>query len=188
MGKKTFFVVFLVVVFAAQGFADDEGLSWHLALIQDGEGLSFDNPVTMRNGEKFSIELFVESDCYAYLVIEQASGSLAAVFARQMRGGSSQRVGPITLGTPSGEEVFYVVTSVEPQTTLQTAITNYNQDKSTDNAGRLRQALEAVGRRDSRRPGIPVALAGTTRGDEDSVQATLFSGASVYRKTITIRH
>jgi hypothetical protein len=190
MGKKTFFVVFLVVVFGAQGLAADEGFTWHLALVSGSQGLPFDDTVSMNEGERYNIQFSTEKECYAYMVLEQSSGALKSVFSKKIKAKTPQVVGPYTLVQPSGQEKFYVVTSIVEQKELQRAIDNHKKDGSVMNADILKDILFEIRDPGGEIPGRPAVFTGALRAADgaSTVNGMAYSGSSVYTRTITISH
>jgi hypothetical protein len=192
VSRKTFFVVFFCFILGMcmqGGLFAQEAFTWHLALVKDNQGLQFDKTVNMRNGERFSIEFFTEKDCYAYIIVEQASGEMLHLLSRQIKAGEIFRTREFPLGPPAGQELFYVVTSSGEQRVLQNAIDAFNKDKTDRNAQVLRTALFRV--KDDNNPGKPVSLGGFVRGEDETiprVQGIEYSGSSAYTKTIIISH
>ena len=188
MNRKLFVVPLISFIFAAQGLFAQEAFTWHLALVKDNEGIPFDKTVSLNNGETFSIQLFTDKDCYAYVIVEQASGSLAPLMSKRMKAGDSPSSVRCTLSPPQGQEKFYVITSAEEQTSLQRAIETYNKDRSSRNSARLKSALFDVKDPKGDNPGKPATFAGSVRGENETVQGTEFSGSTTYTKTIVISH
>lgn len=187
MNKKIFAVFFIFAAFGIQGLFSQE-FTWHLALVKDDEGLPFDKTVSMNNGETFSINLFAESDCYAYLIVEGASGTITPIIYRKIEAGNVRRV-RYTLSPPAGQERFYIVTSSGEQKELLDAIEAYNKDKTARNSQMIKNLLFEIRDSGDDIPGKPVAFTGSARGSDGSdIQGTEFSGASAYAKTIVISH
>jgi hypothetical protein len=187
MNKKAFFVILVGVVFGMRGAFAQEVFTWHLALVKNNQGVPFDKTVNMDNGESFNIELFSENDFYVYLVVEQASGAMATLLSRQIKGGVVFRTEKFTLNPPQGQEKFYVITSSQEQKDLQRAIDAHNKEGSNRNSLILKTALFKVRDSKGENPGKPIIFAGSVRGDE-TIEGTEYSGFSVYSKTIIIRH
>jgi len=141
-----------------QGLFAQEAFTWHLALVKDNQGLPFDKTVNMNNEEKFSIELYSDKDCYAYIVVEQSSGSLLKLKSQHIRAGEILTTRELSFKEPfHGQEKFYVVVSYEEQKPLQRAIDTHEKDPSFRNTIMLQTATE-------------------------------YSGSSAYKKTIIISH
>jgi len=187
MSRKVFVVILVCFIFGMQGLFAQEAFTWHLALVKDDQGISFDKTVNMKNGESFSIDLYTENDCYAYLIVEQASGALAPLLYSPIRAGTSKSV-KCTLSPPAGQEKFYIVTSSIEQKELLNAIEAYNKDKSARNALILKNVLFEVRESKDEIPGRPVSIGGSVRGEDKIIQGTEFSGEAAYTRTIVISH
>jgi len=188
MNKKVFVVFFMCIIFGIQGLFAQEEFTWHLALVKDNQGLPLENdkPVNMNNDEKFSIELYSEKDCYAYIVVEQASGSLVTLKSQYIKAGEMLTTRELYFKEPfHGQEKFYVVVSYEEQKSLQRAIDAYKNDQSFRNTIMLQTALSEIKEPRGDNPGKPSAFGGSIRGED---AATEYSGSSAYKKTIIISH
>ena len=184
-------IVLISIIFGMQGLFAQEEVTWHLALLKEDEGLPFENnkPVNMNNEEKFRIELYAEKDCYAYIVVEQASGSLLKLKSQYIRAGEILTTRELCFKEPfHGQEKFYVVVSCEEQRYLQRAIDAHEKDPSFRNTIMLQTALSEVRDPKGDKPGKPSAFGGSIRGETDTIQATEYSGSSAYKKTIIISH
>ena len=187
MGKSVIFIFIFCIALGMQGLSADEGFTWHLALVKNNQGLPFDDTVKMNDGESFSIDVFTERECYAYIIVEEASGRITPLLYRQIKAGPNGVAKlPVKLSPPAGQEKFYVVTSLKEQKDLQKAIDIYRKEKSDDNAALLMTMLLEInpnGNNNTKR----VGFTGVIRAAE-MVDATEFSGASVYANTIVISH
>ena len=188
MNRKVFLFAFVFIISGMQGLFAQEAFTWHLAVVKDNQGLSFDEAVDMNTGESLSIDIYTEKDCYVYLVVEQAGGAMATLFSRQVRAGGVERLFSGTLSPPRGQEKFYLVTSYEEQRELQNAINDYKKEKTERNGLRLQNRLLAVRDPNGENPGGPGDFAGSVRSGDETTRGTVYSGASTYTKTILINH
>jgi len=191
MGKRVFLITLVCVAFGMQAMFAQEEFSWQLALVKDGVGLPFEEGVTVKDGEVFSLELSTEKDCYVYLVVEQASGSLTTLLSQQVKAGELMKK-PCRLGPPSGQEKFYVITSLTEQKNLQTAIDSHKKEQTDRTTRVLKNRLFAINSRPGSVGGggsLAGSFAGSLRGGEE-IQGIVYSysGASVYSKTILVSH
>ena len=182
-------VVLISIIFGIQGLFAQEEFSWHLALVKDDQGLPFDKPVNMNNEEKFSIQLYSYKDCYAYIVVEQASGSMLTLMNRRIKAGKIERTDDLFFDAETnGQEKIHVVTSSTEQKSLQRAIDAYDNDKSFRNTTMLQTALSEVKDPKGDKPGKRSGFGGYVRGETETIQGTEYSGSSAYKKTIIISH
>jgi len=189
MNRKAVVVVLFSVIFGARGLFAQQVVTWHLALLKEGKGLPFENntPVNLNNGDKFRIELYADKDCYAYILVEQASGAMHAFESRYLKAEEKMTTDEIDLSS-HGQEKFFVVVSYAKQEALQRAIDAYNNDRNPENNTNLLTRLSEI--RDRERPGKPTAfggIAGSIR-DPDAPLATEYSGSAAYKKIIIISH
>ena len=186
MNRKALFFVFIVL--CMHGVFAEEPFTWQLALVKDNQGILFENnsAISMRDGDSFSIELFSESDFFAYIVVRQSSGTLTPLLYRRVSANKIEKIGG-TLSPPQGQLRFYVVASNSEQRELLNVIEAYNREKTSANADLLTSMLLEIRDSGDDNPGRPVDFAGSARAG-DVTQGTAYSGASVYAKTITIRH
>ena len=191
MRTKTVFVVLVFFVFGISGLSAQENLTWSLALVQNGQELSFSRPVTMKDGEKFNIKINTQQDCYAYVLMEDSQKQLFILNSRYMRANANYDTGELRLLPPGGAETFFVVMSSVEQKALQEAINAYNKNKSELAAGDLNNAIRAVRREASRfreNPSVPRSMGGAIRGEDPQETGIEYSGTPVYVKTIVINH
>ena len=187
MSKKAFLIALVCITFGMQAVFAQETFTWHLAVVKDGQGMPFEKSVAIKDGEVFSVEINSEKNCYVYLVIEQASGSMTALLSQPLRSGDPVKIS-LKLSPPSGQEKFHVVTSLREQKNLQTAIDNFKKEKTSQTTQALKTRLFAISSGGENRPGIVgVSFAGSVRGGETTL-GTEYSGADVYSKTIVINH
>jgi len=190
MKKKSLLIV-ICIALCVQGVFANEPFNWHLALVKDGNGLQFNEtePVVMKNGDNFIINLYSERDFYVYIIVKQANGEWLPYFNQRISANIVKKI-PCTLDDDSGQEEFYLITSSTEQRRLQTAIENFKRNKSVQNATILEARLLEVNDPTSNNPGKPTYLGGSIRSGDGTVpvQATAYSGATVYSKTITIKH
>jgi hypothetical protein len=186
MRTKIVFVVLVFFTFGISGLSAQENLTWGLALMQDGKELPFSQPLSMKNGEKFSIDINTKTNCYAYVLVKDSEGKLFILNSRYMQKGTNYNTGDIQLQVPGGAETFFVVMSSVEQKTLQEAINAYNKNKSELTADGLNNALITVRREASRfreNPAIPRSMGAAIRG-----VGVEYSGVPIYVKTIIINH
>jgi len=186
MNKKLIMFFLTCVILGIQGLSAQENFSWQLALVKNNQGLSYDKTVSLKNGEIFNIQLISEKDCYVYIVVEQASGSMLTLMNQYVKAWDVATKGlSFTAGT-SGQEKIHVVTSSVEQKDLQKAIDDYNKDKSPRNTLILQMALSEFKEDKS---GELKPFGGSARGnDEPVIQGTTYSGKSSYKKTLVISH
>jgi len=188
MGKKTFLIALVCFTFGMQAVFAQETFTWQLALVKDGQGIPFEEGVTVKDGEVFFVQIYTERECYVYLVVEQSSGSMATLLSQQIKEGSLRKI-PCKLGPPSGQEKFYVIASLTEQKDLQTAIDNHKKEKTDRTIQVLKTRLFAINPNNGNRPGLVVSFAGDLRtSGEEEIKGTEYSGSAVYSKTIRVNH
>ncbi|GBU28316.1 hypothetical protein R84B8_01874 [Treponema sp. R8-4-B8] len=189
MCRKLFIVVLISVIFASGSLFAQEAFTWHLAVVKDNQGVPFDKPVNMNNGEQFSIQLYSDRDFYAYIVVEQADGSMMTLMNSKIYADEIGSTKTLSFAANThGQEKIYVVASVSEQKSLQRAIDAYNNDGGYRNTIMLQTALSE---NKGNRPGKKTNFGGSVRGDlpgQEPIQGTEFSGSSTYNKTIIISH
>jgi hypothetical protein len=177
--------------FCLSGLSAQENLTWSLALVQNDQELSFSQPVPMKDGEKFSIKINTQKDCYAYVLMEDSQKQLFILNSRYMQANTNYDTDELQLLPPGGAETFFVVMSSVEQKTLQEAINNYNQNKSIATATTLNNAIRDVRREASRfreNPSVPRSMGGAIRGKDPREIGIEYSGTPIYVKTIVINH
>jgi len=188
MGKKAILIALVCCTFGVQAVLAQEAFTWQLALVKDGKGLPFEEGVTVKDGELFSLEISTEEDCYVYLVVEMENGPMETLLSEQITTGAP-RVVRCRLTPPSGQEKFYVIASLTEQKNLQTAIDNYKQEQTARNTTALKNRLFTISSGSRSRPGsVGGSLVGSVRGGDDEGVVYSYSGAAVYSKTIVITH
>ena len=201
MRKKTLLSAIVCIALFTQGLAADEPFTWKIALVKLNQGrhgvpLDENGTANMNRGDKISIEVSTEKDCWVYIVAENASGQINYSMSRHVKRTGVYLV-PITSGTlnpPSGQAKgqtkFHVVTSLKEQKGLQDAIDQFKHEGSESNALKLRSLLNQFNdvfdeRGGGFMGGIAMPSMGGIRGD---ILQTEFSGNSVYSQTITINY
>ena len=192
MKKIVILFLFLSVV---SGLFAQQKLDWSMALVKENIDIPFSKPVEMKDGERFSIIIRNDQECYAYIILVDSEKQMMVLLDRRLKADEQWQTSPMKLTPPSGTETFYVVMSLLEQKDLKKAIDVFNKENNTRTVRNLNTAVMDVRREASRfkeNPEKPLNLGGSSRGIESNIMefsgGTEFSGAEVYVKTIVINH
>jgi hypothetical protein len=184
--------VLLVLFFVLPLAAQERNLSWSMALINSSrQGVSFTQPVSMRNGEIFSLNISGKAPCYVYVIAQDSKRKMSVLRAGRARAEEAITIGPMQLTPPGGDETLYVVVSLSEQTRLQEVVNAYKKSENSRNSRNLLNSIMEIRRSISRlreNPEKPVYMGGAFRGPDGQTQATEYSGLDVYVKTVIIKH
>ena len=191
--KKAIFIC--LVLLAVQGLYAQQNLSWSMALVKENVDIPFLKPVEMKDGERFSIIIRNNQECYAYIILYDSEKQMMVLLDRRLKANEKWQTSTMKLTPPSGTETFYVVMSLKEQKDLKKAIDAFNKESDARTIRNLNTAVMEVRRVASQfkeNPEKPLNLGGSSRGIESNIMefsgGTEFSGAECYVKTIVINH
>ena len=181
------FFIFITICLQAQN------LSWDIKFLQgkNRESVPISRPVRMETGDNFLISIKPAIDCYCYVVCYDSDQRISVLENKFIEGGIDIRLGPIDITAPSGNEMLYVIISLERQTMLESLIKTYNSNPNLQqNANNLYREVvnlqnTASGLGEPASSFIPSG--GTSRGGTEEY-ATRFSEKNMYVRPIIIRH
>ncbi|MDR1618019.1 MAG: DUF4384 domain-containing protein [Treponema sp.] len=152
---------------------------------------SFVRPLVLRNGDVFTLRIRSEDPAWCYVIAQDSAQAVHVLNNSALDQGGTLTIGPLELTLPSGDEIFYIIVSGEPQKTLEGRIRFYekngNSQKAADDlVGEVLKIRREVSRL-KERPEMPVSMGGSFRSDE-FVRAIKYSGTDCYVKSIVVRH
>jgi hypothetical protein len=185
-------VLLCVLTLPALPLQAQSQFAWSLALLNQrvGVSVSLERPALMETGDIVSFYVTSEADCYCFLVAQSSDNEVAVLHSRPLKAGEEIRTGAVQLAEPPGTETFFIVMSAGRQRKLEQAVEAHARNPASTRTGRavlnevfaLRREVSRLGEK----PEQPVYLGGAFRALD--VEGTLFSGADMYVKTVSISH
>ena len=179
---------------AVSVFAEkNRSLDWSLALqnLKSGEMLPFYAPVKSSIGERYRLVIAPETDCFYYIIVEDASGDMAVYSTGALKGGESWQSPTFQLTAPNGTETLFIITSLSEQKPLAKRISDFNKNPGVSQKRGMVYELDRLRSQVSKfkeTPEKPVLMGGAARGKENENMGVAFSGLDTYVKTISIEH
>ncbi|MDR1933428.1 MAG: DUF4384 domain-containing protein [Spirochaetales bacterium] len=197
--KKLFLIraaglVILLLLSGAVLFSQEQSVTWTMALVreEDGGGVrSFSRPLSMKDGERFTLMISAEESCHCYIVLQDAAQNTVLVYSGTAGPGKDLSFGPFRIDPPSGTETIHVVVSKTSRPTIDRAAENYTRSKTRRNASALMDSIYELRRSLSslrEQAEKPVLMGGAFRGREQPPAGVQYAGAPAYVKSIQIRH
>ena len=184
----------LICMGAVSAFAENnKTLGWSLALqnLKSGEMLPFQTPVKSSSGERYRLIIVPQTNCFYYIIVEEANGNMAVYSTGALKGGETWQSPTFQLTAPSGTETLFVITSLKEQKDLVKRISDFSKNPGVtqrrglmDELNRLRSQVSKF----KETPEKPVLMGGTIRRKDKEDMGVAFSGQDIYVKTISIEH
>jgi len=170
-----------------------QSLSWDIMFIKKKteESIAINRIIQMEAGEEFLISIKPNSDCFCYVVCYDTLKQISVFYDKPINGGNEIYIGPFKTDDPPGNEIFYVIMSLERLTNLESLIRALNDNPtSQQHSNNLYREVVNLQNRASTL-GEPASTfipgGGTSRGSNNDY-VTRFTNKNLYVRPITIRH
>jgi len=189
--KKLFLVCLFIGIGSFQAFAQ-RALTWDIQLLLGGEreALPKSQSITVDGEQNLFIIVIPASDCFCYIISQNAERKLFILHDQPIKGEGRIRVNPLQADKSPGVKTLYVIMSLDKQAKLEDAIKNFKGDSNSQRnvnnlqgeIAKLQDTASGLGEPAS----ALITSGGTTRGSAQDL-ITRFSEKSLYVRTITIR-
>ncbi|MCK9169589.1 MAG: DUF4384 domain-containing protein [Treponema sp.] len=192
MKKYGIVCIFCMCMFFSIAAQNKNTFSWKFAFYDENGSIinttNSTNAVSMSDGQKFRFWLQPESDAYCYVADEQADGNVSILYSKIIKRQNAVNLPApdqfFVLEPPDGIERFYIIVSAVRQKKLEKSFSAGDSQQILDEIGRLRLAQTPF----AEIPVKPAVMGAAARGLADDSFATGCSGASIYVRTIKIKH
>lgn len=202
--KKLLPFCVLLSVFSVLPAQTDSSLVWQLAFLHNVSGRLESLPISqvaqLKDGDQFKLKISADDDACCYVVFEQGDGSVAVLCNAKLKAFETQALpgdaddALFVLSPPDGTDKIHVIVSDRPVKSVELLLAKLEKEGSApaisrgilDEIARIKQNLSPV----TEKPSKPAVMGAATRaiGTPSASASTEFSGASLYVKTIRIRH
>lgn len=198
---KKYTLTFILFIFAVLLYPQTkDGFQCQLEVYQGRETLSscpLTSVMQMSDGDRVRVYVGTSNDAYCYVIEEQPNG-IAKVLYNAMLSSDKALYLPgsddsYTLGMPDGMDRFHIVVSASRQKNLERLLEDLGKNEKSPSASRkVLDEIATIGQSVSsivEQPVKPALMGASTRGlTKPKSNMIELSGASVYVKTIRIKH
>lgn len=182
----------------------DSSLVWQLAFLHKTAGRLESLPVSqvmqLKDGDQFKLKISSDDDASCYVIDEQGDGTVAVLFDAKLNAFEPQELpgtgddALFVLSPPDGTDKIHVIVSDGPIKNIEPLLAKLEKEGNSpsasrgvlDEIARIKQNLSPV----TEKPSKPAVMGASTRAliAPSSNTTTEFAGASLYVKTIRIKH